>query len=213
MDSELNIPSTYTEPVSSDKDIHGVTEDDELWMGYANYLRRGQIEWKQHAQVWRDYYERYYVGSDHWNQDRSVDGTAANTQQEDNSLDHMYGWGLIDWFENENDAEALAIAERISKAAKAEWDRDQSSTPNSEYAATSRNARRVARQLNLAVRTAEHSSDPEVFAHRDKLLEVLRVTPSWDPVQGMYFLDKYKTDDVGAMGLTTRVNAESSRFI
>jgi hypothetical protein len=185
LESDLSFSNTYTGPVGAEKDIHGVTEGDELWMAYAHWQRRGQPEWKTHARQWRDYFEQYYVGSSYWKSRLSEQGSAAKTEQMGNGLDHLFGWGLIDWYVGEGDREALAVAERILLDARNRWfSETQGTTPNEKFAATEKNGRKIGRHLLLAVRVAEHSTNADVISFRDHLVDLMKVTPSWDENQG-----------------------------
>lgn len=187
------IPGPYGDPVSSTLDLHNTTEADELETGLRQYIRHGDQPFLDHAQEWRTWFEVHGYGSTNW-----LNNPTQNPAQNENNnnLDHLYGWGLRHWIESQGpDAAALTALETIAKFAATNWDTNvQGSTPNNQYEATDRNGRRFGRLLRTVAATKEAgSTDSQVLADFDNYVDLALVTPSWTPDPfgngGIYSLD------------------------
>ena len=85
---------TYT---VKDPDIHGDTEGDDLWTYLTMYQRTGQPGYLVRAQAWARYFKDDYrqcVGGQYYN----YCFDARNYV-----YDHLYGWGLLAWFQHLDD--------------------------------------------------------------------------------------------------------------
>jgi hypothetical protein len=184
-DKEPNFPgdSGYT---VSDPDIHGDTEGDDLWSYLMMYLRTGQRGYLDRARAWARYFIQDYG---------QCVGTYAYTLcgDRDYELDHLYGWGLVAWYEFTGDAAALTAAENLAAQVEALWAKRGPGHRVAEYG-----LRQAGRHLLLVTRVAEVTQKPRWISLRDKLIEIFLASPDWDP-RGMYFMGEYSTDaEVGA---------------
>jgi hypothetical protein len=171
-------------------DIHGDTEGDDLWTYIMMYRRTGNSIYLNRAQAWANYFKNSYRGSSEFAYDKGF------------LLDHLYGWGLIAWYEHANDAAALAEAENIAAEVESFWNQN----PNlkmGEYG-----PRQGARHLLLATRVADITQKARWITLRDKLIDKWLATPHWDAARGMYFMGQWDTDTI--IGDTTATTVDDN---
>ena len=186
-------PGAVNEPVSNytvvSPDIHGDTEGDDLWTYLMMYRRSGNPVYLNRAQAWAGYFKTKYRTSPEF---RADDGFL---------LDHMYGWGLLAWYEHTCqtgtcDSAALVEAENLAAVSEAHW----STRSNNAYPVPGQfrmafySVREGARHLLLATRAAEVTNNPRWIALRDRLINLWLQSPDWD-ARGMYFFGDYETNN------------------
>jgi hypothetical protein len=115
-------------------------------------------------------------------------------------LDHLYGWGLVAWYEHNGDANALAEAENIAAVVEGLY------APTSPFGCLPAGAcmwygpRAAARHLMLVTRLAQVTGKSRWITLRDKILNLMLNAQEWDAARGTYFLGSYTTDQVVGAG-------------
>lgn len=183
-------PGAVTERVSNyyvtNVDIHGDLEGDDLWTYTMMYRRTGNPVYLNRAQQWARYFKDEYRTSSDFDYDRGF------------LLDHLFGWGLVAWYEYTGDTAALAEAENIAAEVEAYWNEKNSSGNPKFIAGQTRmgefSLRQGARHLLLATRVAEATGKQRWITLRDKLIDLWLKSPDWD-ARGMYFVGSYYTDE------------------
>lgn len=204
-------PSAVTEPVASyyiaDPGVHNITEGDDLWTYAMMYRRTNNSVYLNRALAWARYFKEDYR-TNCSNYYESFCGDRDNY-----NLDHLYGWGLVTWYEHtckegSCDFAALAEAEKLAEESEKIYG-SASYTPGltrmSEYG-----MRRGGRHLMLATRVAEATGSARWAALRDKLIELWLQSLDWDAALGMYFVGDWQTDYVlgaGAYSAGTRIQS------
>lgn len=107
------VPSGPPNPITSyildpGQDVHGDFEADDLWQNLVMYRRTGNIRYRQMAELWANYYINHYEN----------DLVSGNNPDSAFGYDHLFGFGLIDWFEETWDLRALAAAIRLGMLAR-----------------------------------------------------------------------------------------------
>jgi hypothetical protein len=202
--AEPNFPGDPTYIVS-DPDIHGDTEGDDLWTYVIMYRRTGQRGYLDRATAWADYFKSRY---------RSCAGSSDYTfcyDRDEYGMDHMYGWGLVAWYELTGDAAALAEAENLAAVVEAYWGTGETGNGPvpGEFPMAYYGPRQAARHLLLAVRVAGATGNARWITLRDRLLELWMRSPDWD-VRGMYFVGDWTTDYIlgnGAYSAGARIQS------
>ncbi len=190
-DAEPSYTSAGSYSVSNPS-IHSDTEGDDLWSYTMMYLRTGQNGYLERAQAWARYYKEDF---------RNCIGNQYNTFCRDRdgfSGDHMYGWGLIAWYQQTGDQAALTEAENL--AATLEGMYADNNNCLSRNACTGYGIRALGRQLLLATRVAEVTGKQRWIDLRDKIINIALQSEYWDETQGMYFRGEWSTDDVLGAG-------------
>jgi hypothetical protein len=199
-------PGAVTEPVPGysvvSPDIHGDTEGDDLWTYLMMYRRTGNPVYLNRAQAWASYFKTKYRTSSEFGVD---DGYL---------LDHMYGWGLVAWYEytcqtGTCDTAALTEAENLAAVSEAHWStRSNNAWPvPGQFAMAYYSVREGARHLLLATRVAEVTKKQRWIDLRDKLIDLWIQSPDWD-ARGLYFFGDYETDNylgAGSYAAGTRI--------
>ena len=159
-----------------DPDIHGVSEGDDLWTYLMMYLRTGEQGYLDRATAWKNYFLTARTSSG-FNFDKNSFGS-----------DHMYGWGLVAWYEYTGDQAALAEAENLAAVVEDLW------TPvTSTYlcypagGCMQYGVRAIGRHLHLATRVAEITGKQRWIDLRGKILTTLMNSNWWNDQYGMYF--------------------------
>src|SRR5262249_17976396 len=114
--------------------------------------------------------------------------------------DHLWGAGLVAWFEAMGDSGALAEAENLGAVVERLWAPD---SPYSCYPAGGclwYGIRATGRHLILITRLAEVTANPRWIALRDKILDILMSSVMWDPAVGMYVEGDFATDPIMGPG-------------
>lgn len=214
-------PSAVTEPIPNysvtDPDIHGDTESDDLWTYLMMYRRTGSTVYLDRAKAWLRYFKDDYL-----NCVGSYGGFCADRDQF--GLDHLYGWGLVTWYEHtcaqgSCDLAALAEAERIADAVEKHWNAQDgylSSKPVPGQYRIENSLRRTARHLLFATRVAEVTKKQRWIDLRDYLIELWLQAPNWDATRGMYFAGDWTTDygyELGAGAYAAGARVQSSYHI
>jgi hypothetical protein len=178
-----------------DPDIHGDTEGDDLWTYLMMYLRTGQQGYLDRARAWARYFINDYrqcVGSS---------GTDYCYDRDAFDMDHIYGWGLVAWYEYTGDTSALTAAENLAGDVENYWSHRVNNaypTPG-QFRMAPYGLRQAGRQLLLVTRVAEATGKARWIALRDKLIDLWMQAPDWDS-RGMYFGGAGLADDVIAPG-------------
>lgn len=162
--------------IITDPDIHDTTEGDDLWTSLRQYQRTGQAGYLERAEAWARYFRDDY---------RQCVGNVRKTYCYDKGfgLDHVYGWGLVAWYEHTGDGSYLAAAEAIL------GDVETHRAPHvpGVYQMGAYGGRAGGRHLLLAVEVARVTQSPRWLALRDKLMALWDQSPDWDSTYGVYF--------------------------
>jgi hypothetical protein len=188
LSAEPNLPAQPTYTVKNPA-IHDETEGDDLWSYLMAYLRSRQPGYLDRAKAWARYFKEDY---------RNCVGAAGETLCADISgygADHLWGWGLIAWYQAMGDKAALDEAEKIGEVVEKLWG------PNTTFSCLPKNGctgwglRQVGRHLLVATRLAEVTANPRWTALRDKILDILLKSKDWDAERGVFFLGVEETED------------------
>jgi hypothetical protein len=175
-------------------DIHNDTEGDDLWSYLMMYRRTSQQGYLDRARAWADYFKNRYRTSAAFNADR------------DYLLDHMYGWGLVAWYEFTGDAAALTEAENLAAVSEADFTNKVPGQTSMAYYGI----RKAARHLLLVTRVAEATGKQRWVTLRDKLIDLWLQSPDWDS-RGMYFESAEQTDyALGSGAYSSGIRQDSS---
>lgn len=185
-------PEAVREPIAnytvSDVDLHGDTEGDDLWTYLMMYRRSGNPVYYYRALAWADYFKQYR-GSDEYRYDEGF------------LHDHMYGWGLVEWYrytceQGTCDDAALLAAEALAGDVEAYWSTrmDNDWPVPGEFRMAYYSLRQGARHLLLAAYLAEETGKQRWVELRDRLTELWMQSPDWDS-RGMYFHGDWQTDN------------------
>jgi hypothetical protein len=173
----------------ADPDLHGDTEGDDLWTNLMMYDRTGQQEYLDRARAWARYFKEDY---------RNCVGDSSNNFCYDMGAfgaDHLWGWGLIAWYEAMGDEAALTELEALGGVVAGLW------SEGSDYGCIPSGgclwygSRLMGRHLLFMTRLSEVSSDPRWVPLRDRMVETLLVSDQWDEERGMYFSGSWSTDE------------------
>lgn len=181
-------PGAVTEPISNysvnSPEVHGDTEGDDLWTYTMMYRRTNNPVYLERARAWLRYFRDDYRQSSEFAVDEGY------------LLDHMYGWGLVSWYEYTGDAAALAEAENLAAASEAHWNTRSNggSAVPGQFRMAYYSVREGARHLLLATRVAEATGKQRWKDLRDRLIDLWLQSPDWDS-RGMYFFGDYETDN------------------
>jgi hypothetical protein len=187
-------PGAVTEPKAAYSvnapDIHYGTEGDDLWTYLMMYRRTGNTVYLNRAQEWANYFKNNYR-------------TSREFQETDDGflLDHLYGWGLVAWYEytceqGSCDTAALAEAENIAAVSESHWStRSKGGWPvPGQFSMAFYGQRQGARHLLLVTRVAEATGKQRWKDLRDRLIDLWAQSPDWDS-RGMYFFGDFGTDN------------------
>ena len=200
-DASAEPNKTSATPVTiSNPDIHGDTEGDDLWTNLHMYRRTGQRGYLERAKGWARYFKDDYL--------QCVPGGTSNSYTlcdpniEDagwNEIihkpwDHLFGWGLIDYYLYSGDSSYLTAAINIGEQLKIRYDLEPTgngippfmggTTPSQAMAWDG--ARMRARHLLFMTRLAEVTGDAKWATLRDKMINMWLYASDYDS-RGMYF--------------------------
>ncbi|MEM9386274.1 MAG: hypothetical protein AAGA68_14530 [Pseudomonadota bacterium] len=167
-------------------EMHEITEGDDLWTAYHMWKRldgvRPTTVWRQRMENLKTFFVESYV-----------DELTGPGRETENNYDHLYGWGLCDWYKTEADGEpdggaaALAAIDGIV-AAMVSWNPGFSAnSPGDQLLDRGNGSRRWARQLRFAVCASEVSPTASNLAWRDQVVDMVLQAPDFDATYGMYF--------------------------
>ena len=165
-----------------DPDIHGDTEGDDLWTYLVQFQRTGQPGYLVRAQAWARYFKDDYrqcVGGQYYN----YCFDARNYV-----YDHMYGWGLLAWFQH-LDAQHDPTARSYLEAAEAlgsdleVYYREKKFNPGSNIAVS----RDVGRHLLLLSRLYDVTGQERWKTLVAKIVGLLITTSAWSESYGIYW--------------------------
>lgn len=166
--------------VVRDPDIHGDSENDDLETNIRQYCRTGQQGFLDRAIAWTRYFKEDY---------RQCVGTNNRTYCYDAAYrrDHLYGWGLVAWFEATGDMGALTAAQNLGADVEAFWNAWT-------YTGFDGATRQMGRHLMLASRLADVTKLPRWSALRDKLISKVLGTYEWNTQYGFFMSNQLDTD-------------------
>lgn len=204
-------PGAVTEPIAnyfvSNIDIHGDLEGDDLWTYLMMYRRTGNAVYLNRAQAWLRYYKDEYRNSSDFAYDEGF------------LHDHMFGWGLVAWYEHSCltstcDMAALAEAENLAAVVESYWStRVNNNWPTpGQFTMAYYSLRQGARHLLLATRVAEATGKARWITLRDRLLALWLQSPDWD-ARGMYFHGDYETDRILSENGVNSTHAAGARVV
>lgn len=168
-------------------DNHNGVEGDDSWTNMMMYLRTGQAGYLVRTTAWINYLKNDYLQCVGSGETYCFDGGYL--------YDHLYGWGLLLYYEQTGDAGALTAARNIA----AEVETRAASMTAGSTAACYYDCRRNARHTIMAARMANAEPIPRWIALRNKMCDVLRLSPDWDS-RGMYFSSQEATDALYGTG-------------
>lgn len=181
------LPNLPADPsYSAGTNVHNTAEGDDLWANLMMYERTGQLGYLDRAVWWLKYFKYDY---------RACTGPFDKTlcyDRDNFSLDHLYGWGLVAWYERTGDNYALEEAEALAAMAETLW---ASRTPG-VYKVAEWGPRGPARHLLLATRVAEATGKQRWINLRNRLIDFFMLSPDWDAARGMYFYGPDNTASV-----------------
>lgn len=187
-------PDAVSEPIKNyyvtNVDVHDDLEGDDLWTYLTMYRRTGNTVYLNRAQAWLRYFKNEYRNSSAFQYDEGF------------LYDHLFGWGLVSWYEHSCqtsacDLAALAEAENLAAVVESYWSkRSNNAWPvPGQFAMAYYSLRQGARHLLLATRVAEATGKQRWINLRDRLLDLWLQSPDWDS-RGMYFHGDYETDRI-----------------
>lgn len=172
-----NAPGTYAAQLGPGQDVHGDFEADDLWQNLVMYKRTGNILYRQMAELWANYYLNHYEN----------DLSSGGNPDSSFGYDHLFGYGLIDWFEETWDLRALAAAVRLGNI----------SLTNYHHSISLRTS---ARHMLLALRLWEKTGEQKWRNHAQVIRDDLFNPAKWpqttgqpnsyDPIRGVWMLDR-----------------------
>jgi len=184
--------------------LHNDTEGDDLWANLQAYNRRasGNAGYLERVQKWASYYKNTLLASNEW-----ADEISANR-----GYDHVYGWGIQEYADLNNDAAAAAIAIAItdelhSGQAHAWSTRISGGWPVAGvYPMCAFGGRYGGRNLKTAVAVADATGNANAVELRNRLIDLWTNSPDWDETKsgspaagGMYWMG---SEQLGFAGLT-----------
>ena len=191
--------------------VHDDLEADDLWQNTIMFLRTGNLGSFDRAQAWARYYTwEFPLRTDGWDADMDPDVDIAKAQRPaipipmsgaDQSyltadvqpgrvdyhpwfLDHLFGWGLVDWYYLTGDVSAREAAEDLAELSErlySGW------TPGVDEVGG--NMRRGARNLTLAVRVWECTQSTRWANLMNRIASFFKQAPDWDPRGFYYYTD------------------------
>lgn len=197
---EPNLPYAYPgQPtkayIVSNPDVHGDTEGDDLWSYLAAYQRTGQPGYLARAQAWARYFKDDY---------RQCVGDKYHTYCYDQTLwladgsgtggygyDHMYGWGLLVWYQGSQDVAYLNAALALAGDVETYYG-NKKFVPG--YPMSYAGNRGIGRHLLLITKLAAITQDVRWSTLRDKLITLILGSGDWDAKYGAYWLGQPATD-------------------
>jgi hypothetical protein len=192
-EAEPNLPSSSGYSVM-DPNIHGDTEGDDLWTYLMMYHRTGQQGYLDRAEAWLRYFKDDYrncIG----------DGDRSFCNDRDSfGADHLYGWGLLAWYKDSQDADALEEAQQIGAVVDDLYSSTTKSPCLPKNGCTHWGIRQAGRHLLFTTLLAEATGSSRWIQLRDRILNVVLSSPSWDAARGMYFVGEEQTDKVMGSG-------------
>ena len=181
-DKEPSLSAQPTYSVSN-PDIHSDTEGDDLWSYTMMYRRTSQQGYLDRAKAWARYFK------DDYRQCIPSGGSNYCYDRDNYISDHLYGWGLVAYYEYSGDAAYLTAAEGIAEDVESRASKVVPGQTAMAYWGT----REWARHLLLATRVAEANPTTRWVNLRNKLADAWVNSPDWDS-RGMYFVSKESTD-------------------
>jgi hypothetical protein len=163
-------------------DIHEDTECDDLQVNLAMWFRTGIQSYLDRARMWLAIYRDQYPfdwrhlsgGKDRWGGDYTQ-GNAIG--------DHCWGWGLLLYFEEFGDANALDAARSIGNDIKA---RNRSNTSSAYYGVNSGQTRRQARQIIMMSELYRVTREQDWLTHATEIVDRMLASTAWDARGGWF---------------------------
>lgn len=187
----------------SQVDVHADTEADNVWQDTLMYVRTGSRGYLDRAMAWARFHKwemAYrtdtfsYAWDSDWEgkanayprpgisipltaADSSFLGSAADAKVDVRAWggDHLWGWGLINYYYLTGDTDALEAARDIAEISERvySW-----RAPGSDV--TLYGPRQAGRNLLLAARVWEATGDPRWRKLLDHIVDLVLKSPSWD---------------------------------
>lgn len=175
-------PSGPPRPASSyvigpGQDVHGDFEADDVWQNLLMFKRTGLAAYRAMAAQWATYYMTAY----------ETDLDSGGNPDSAYGYDHLFGFGLVDWFDETGDPRALATAIRLGELSLAHY-------------RSSISLRKSGRHLLLVTRLWEKTHDARWRAHMQRIRDELfnptywpiasRQPNAYDPVRKIWMIDR-----------------------
>jgi hypothetical protein len=182
-----NPAATYH--VSNGQDVHGDLEADDLWQNLMMWRRTGNQEYYTMAKA----FARYYMDPNGY----SLDAVSGGNPDSSFGLDHLFGWGLLDWWRLTGDPQALATAKALGEhvvlydkykdwcVSCGDFDRSPADKPYQHYrgyanAYSNSPDRMTGRHLRLVTELWSATGDTKWKTLADKIVNALLTSPTWD---------------------------------
>lgn len=208
-----NLPANPTFSVT-DPGSHNDTEGDDLWTSLMMYRRGGGTGYLDRAKAWVTYFKTRYL------QCLPATGETFCFDRDNFLMDHVYGWGLVAWYEytcatGTCDTAALTVAEDIAAQVEDFWahranNRTTYPTPG-QWRMAYYDLRGPARHLLLVTRVAEATGKQRWITLRDRLIDLWMQSPDWDN-RGTYPASQEATDSALGAGTYASGVRENSAF-
>jgi len=173
-------PGSYVPSGTYNVDVHGDTEGDDLWTYLLMYLRSGNTVYQNRAVQWARYFNDEYA------QCVGVSTSTFCSDRDGFGGDHIYGYGLLAYYEHTGNSVYLTAAINIGAQLETLWNPSTTS-----YSCVPGNGcmhygfRLAGRHLLLATRLAEVTNDPRWTTLRDRIFNTI-VESQWFASEGLY---------------------------
>ena len=173
-------PGSYVPSGTYNVDVHGDTEGDDLWTYLLMYLRSGNAVIQNRAVQWARYFNDEYA------QCVGVSTSTFCSDRDGFGGDHIYGYGLLAYYEHTGNSVHLTAAINIGAQLETLWNPSTTS-----YSCVPGNGcmhygfRLAGRHLLLATRLAEVTNDPRWTTLRDRIFNTI-VESQWFASEGLY---------------------------
>ncbi len=165
-------PDTYVKNLGPAQDVHGDFEADDVWQNLLMYRRTGNTHYRQMAANWAAYYNNYYES----------DLQSGGNPDSAYGYDHLFGYGLIDWYEESGDDASLATAIRLGEISLESYPTWKGRHPRMD-------ARALLLATRLWERTGESRWRTQMDLVRNTVMDNASLNASytqWDNTRGVY---------------------------
>jgi len=191
-DSQLN----PTNQATNRDGLHDISESDFLWTAYHMHKRLDGIK-PTAASIFlerRNNLANWFINN-YYNRESYL------FDRDSHNLDHLYGWGLCDYYE-ETDL-GLTTLQNLRADVSAHMIANSYVSPNRGPTRDASGGRRCARNLHFAARLAEVDPTAANRTWRDSMVDLVLDDPGWDATYNAYFINNWPVTpgDVSNTGL------------
>lgn len=163
---------------------HNDTEGDPLWVAFHMHKRLDGAGGTKSSAAGYWLTRRENLAA--WFKSSYYNGEAYLFDRNNYNLDHLYGWGLADYYEETGDSAALTALNNIQADAASFFSSTRPGTRQvSSYYFDG--PRRWARQLRFAARLTEVAPTTANRTWRDKVVDIVLQDPGWDSTYKNYW--------------------------